>query len=388
MGIDRNYFRLVFILILVLTLGFSCAQSPPKSGLLLWSKKIGGNLWAPLNHANGVLYFGSDNSKFYAFNLATQEVDWEFSTGDFVRSGSAISGNLVVFASDDGFLYALDKTSGEEKWRFDLNSGNIKRILPDPEPPYEYDYMHSSPVSDGENIIIGSADGNLYSIDSQTGLEIWRYSTRQKIRSTPLVTADAVIFGSWDGNLYAVDALTGKNIWRYDTGNIIQSSPVLCGDKIIIGSRSAKVFAVDHRTGEHIWTHTHEDGSWVESSGVCNDGVVYMGSSDRLMLFAFDAESGESKWEFKTGGWSWGTPVVENGVVYLGSISASPYYFEEVELQAGFYAVDKMTGNLIWQMAPGMIEGYITAGIFSKPVVVEGVIYVAGLDGVLYAYQE
>jgi outer membrane protein assembly factor BamB len=41
-----------------------------------------------------------------------------------------------------------------------------------------------------------------------------------------------------------------------------------------------------------------------------------------------------------------------------------------------------------WEYTPGPIAGYVTGGVFSSPALVEGVVYVGGLNGRLYALQE
>jgi outer membrane protein assembly factor BamB len=79
---------------------------------------------------------------------------------------------------------------------------------------------------------------------------------------------------------------------------------------------------------------------------------------------------------------------VANGVVYIGGISAYPYYFEGVDLEAGFYAVDQNRGKKIWSMTTEAVEGYITGGVFSSGEVFDGIVYVCGIDGYLYALKE
>jgi eukaryotic-like serine/threonine-protein kinase len=363
-------------------------NSTPKSGEVVWKFKIGSQFWGPLKYDQGILYFGCDDMNFYAFNPAIQQIKWKFKTGGIIRSAPDISGGLAVFASDDGFLYALDVNSGNELWRFSLQSSAIARRLPAPDPPYEYDYLQSSPVYHNGVIYIGSANGMLYAIDHKSGKELWHFKTNQRIRSTPAVYKNNIYFGSWDGNVYAVSIKSGREIWQFDCGGIIQSSPAVGAGNIFIGSRSAKIFALNAETGEQKWVFNHKDGSWVESSPVFDKGIVYIGSSDALKLWAFDATTGEIIWVFKTGGWSWGKPAIANGVVYIGSISAYPYYFEGVDLKAGFYAVDEVTGKKLWNITPDTVKGYITGGVFSKAEVADGIIYIGSIDGYLYAVKE
>ena len=375
----------------LLVLGFvalSLNTALAQSGTPLWSQEIGGQLWAPLKHDGGSLYFGADDAIFRAFDVDRREVRWDFETGGIIRSGAEVAEGVVFFASDDGSLYALAAGSGDEIWRFDLGSSDMARALPATDPPYEYDYLHSSPVHHEGTIYVGSADGALYAIDRDTGQERWRFATDASIRSTPIVDGRNVYSASRDGHVYAVNAADGKLLWKHDTGGVIQGSPSVGAGKVFVGSRSAAVFALDADSGEQVWKHVHEDGSWVESSPVFRDGTVYVGSSDALQLFALDAETGHTIWIFRTGGWSWSTPLVGDGTVYIGGLSASPYYFEGVTLRAGFFAVDPKTGDSLWEFTPQPIEGYITGGVFSTPVIVDGVIYVGALDGRLYAFEE
>jgi len=369
-----------------LALSLNTAQA--QSGTTLWSHEIGAQLWAPLRHDGGTLYFGADDAIFRAFDIGSQKVSWQFETGGIIRSGAEIADGAVFFASDDGFLYALEAESGTEIWRFDLGSSDMARLLPATDPPYEYDYLHSSPVYHGGTVYVGSANGTLYAIARETGQERWRFETEGKIRSTAVLDGGTVYFGSWDGHVYAVSAANGDLAWEFDTGGIVQGSPATGTGKVFVGSRSAAVFALDASSGEQVWKQVHEDGSWVESSPVYSDGVIYIGSSDALELFVLDAETGQANWSFRTGGWSWSTPALADGVVYIGGLSASPYYFEGVTLRAGFFAVDQKTGASLWEFSPRPIEGYITGGVFSTPVIADGVVYVGALDGRLYAFEE
>ena len=377
-------FALLVFGFVALSLNTALAQS----GTPLWSHEIGGQLWAPLKYDEGRLYFGADDGIFRSFDTGSQEVTWQFETDGIIRSGAEIADGMVLFASDDGFLYALAAQSGAEIWRFDLGGSDVARVLPATDPPYEYDYLHSSPVHHEGTIYVGSADGALYAVARETGQETWRFETGGSIRSTPIVNGQNVLFASRDGHVYAVTVASGDLVWQHDTGGVVQGSPAVGAGKVFVGSRSAAELALDAGTGEEVWKHVHEDGSWVESSPVFRDGTVYIGSSDALQLFALDAESGQTIWNFSTGGWSWSTPLVGDDVVYIGGLSASPYYFEGVTLRAGFFAVDRKSGDSLWEFTPQPIDGYITGGVFSTPALVDGVVYVGALDGRLYAFEE
>jgi outer membrane protein assembly factor BamB len=157
-------------------------------------------------------------------------------------------------------------------------------------------------------------------------------------------------------------AQPGQVLGSFMTGGQIWSSPVHHGGAVYIGS--------------------------VESSGVYEDGVLYMGSSDALTLFAFDGATGRVTWKYQTGGWSWCTPSISGETTYIGSISAFPYYFEGVTLERGLHAADLKTGSARWVVPTGKLPGFVTGGVMSTPLVVDGKVIAGALDNRLIVVAE
>jgi outer membrane protein assembly factor BamB len=383
---------LIFVAVMALGSGEEtqpeAAEIAARPGQVLGSFMTGGQIWSSAVHDDGTVYIGSDDGSLWALDLETLNPKWKVDAGGRVRSTPAIVDGSVFFVSDDGYLYSVSTSDGKRLWRFDLQSSGIERVLPSPHPPYAYDYLGSSPTIHKGIAFVGSANGTLYAVDAATGREKWRFKTGGRIRSTPKAHQKRIYFGSWDHHLYALDLESGKQAWRFDTGGIVQASPAIGGGRVYIGSRNPKVFALDAETGEPAWEFVHTDGSWVESSGVYNDGVLYMGSSDALMLFAFDGTTGGVKWKYRTGGWSWSTPAISGETIYIGSISAFPYYFEGVTLERGLHAVDLKTGKARWVVQTNELPGFVTGGVMSTPLVVDGKVIAGALDNRLIVVAE
>ena len=127
---------------------------------------------------------------------------WKFKTGGPVHSSPVISGGVAYVGSWDGYLYAVDIQSGQEKWKFKTGT-DLAKALPDA-------WTLSSPaISDGM-VYFGSWDGYLYALDSTTGQEKWKFKTAQYSVSSPAISDGVVYFGSFDDYLHAVDSATGK----------------------------------------------------------------------------------------------------------------------------------------------------------------------------------
>jgi len=118
------------------------------------------------------------------------------------------------------------------------------------------------------------------------------------------------------------------------------------------------------------YTVTAADGSTknyiviVNISGPAN--MVFVGSSDNN-FYALNALTGKLIWKFTGGGWfSYASPTMYNGIVYAGCTDNN------------LYALDALTGNLIWKFTTG---GSIEASL----TVADGVTYVGSDDDNMYA---
>jgi outer membrane protein assembly factor BamB len=101
----------------------------------------------------------------------------------------------VVFAATrDGRLHAVDARSGKTLWGV---ATGADRAL-----PWGHesgDLYLSSPTASGDLVLFGSGDGRLYALDRRSGKERWRVETGGRIRSTPSIANGRVFVGSGDG---------------------------------------------------------------------------------------------------------------------------------------------------------------------------------------------
>ena len=171
------------------------------------------------------------------------ELVWMFKTDGGVISSPAVVdgvvyvGSVVVGSGDvrsgDGWLYALDAGTGQEKWRFNFKTDATVE-----------GWVTSSPaVADGV-VYVGSEDGRLYALDAGTGQEKWSFQTDGVVNSSPAVAGSMVYVGSGDGRLYALDARTGQEKWRFKTDGAVNSSPAVAGGMVYFGSADGYLYAV------------------------------------------------------------------------------------------------------------------------------------------------
>ncbi len=98
-------------------------------GKELWRFQTGGFIARCLVH-DGVVYFGSEDSYFYAIRSNDGKELWRFRTGAETYDEAKIFDDLVCFGSRDCHYYALDRATGEEVWRFQSSSQQISYAMP------------------------------------------------------------------------------------------------------------------------------------------------------------------------------------------------------------------------------------------------------------------
>jgi outer membrane protein assembly factor BamB len=232
------------------------------------------------------------------------QLKWSFTAGSVVISCPAIANGVVYVGSADGNLYTLNATTGTKLWNYTVDLG------------------YSSPAVVNGVVYVGSEDGNVYAINAATGTKLWNFTTvwnnfnGNSIESSPAVANGVVYVGSLDNNVYALNATTGAKVWNYTTGSSVYSSPAVSNGVVYVGSTNGNVYALNATTGTKLWNYTA--GRLVWSSPAIANGIVYAGSDDGN-LYAINATTGSELWNYTTGNPVFSSPAVSNGVVYVGS---------------------------------------------------------------------
>lgn len=132
-------------------------------------------------------FSGSHSGKLIHANARTGEIVWinEDST-DEILSTPAVNRDFVVFSCFDDFLYAVDRVTGELRWKFDTEG------------------YPTSPIIVGDKVLLG-VDGVLHMLRLETGESLWSYEVSDEITS-PAVIQGMVVVGSDDGTITAFGA--------------------------------------------------------------------------------------------------------------------------------------------------------------------------------------
>lgn len=397
------------------------SPGPSRFGGVRWSFKTDGPIVASPAIAEGMVYIASLDGYMYAIDQETGKEKWKFKSRMPIASSPAVAGGMLYFVSSTGALAAIDVATGQPKWVFateyerKFEAKNLHgypsaaQTIPD-----AWDLFTSSPAVVNGKVYFGSGDGNIYAVDAQTGVAIWKFPTRDVVHSSPAVVNGVVYIGGWDSYLYAIDSETGEAKWSFKAGedNIIhnqvgfQSSPAVVDGTVYIGCRDAHVYALDAATGRKKWDYPTSK-SWVIGTPAVRDGRVYVGTSDSARFMALDAKTGRLVFNFDAKAYMFSSAALAGDLAYVGNHNGKLYAINlktgkpAWEFQTEASKTDRMKilnsdGSLNQEsFVPvfGDFEDmyidfyrFVSVGaIVSSPVVDRGTVYVGSMDGNLYA---
>ncbi len=319
------------------------------------------------------------------------EVLWKFKgkEGGF-EATAVIDDSLVFVGSLDGNFYAIDRNTGEERWKYHTELG----------------FLAGAAIADGR-VYVGDTEGKFYAF-STAGELLWGFEATAEINSAPNFYKNMVLFGSQDATLYALDAVSGKLAWKYSIGDQIRCSPTVVdgramvagcdgklhivrlddgqeigdvvidsptgstpavrGDQLFFGTEDGTFFAIDWRKAKVAWTAKAERGQSIRSSAAVIDNLVIVGARDKR-VHAFHVDDGKEAWYFATRSRVDSCPVVVGERIFVGSGDGR------------LYALDRKTGEKSWYYEAG---GQFTA----SPAVAAGRLVIGNQDGTLYCFGE
>lgn len=341
---------------------------------VLWKFKTNGAVRSTAIVVNNIICFGSSDSYLYALNKVTGKLIWKYNCGSSVTSSPAYSKNVIYILSEQQILFALNAATGKLIWK--------KTIGEDKPYDWGFDYYFSSPVINGDTLLVASADGKVLSLNKKDGKSFWQFNANHFIRATPTLMNGWVYVGDTNGDMYALDSRTGKQHWMFQTfgsslnndtigfdRKAILSSVIAEDDAIVFGSRDGFLYCVNCFDGTLRWKFDHKV-SWVISSPSIINGQVITGTSDGHFVQSVNIKTGEEKWRAYGAAPLWSSPLIVGNYVYIGGNEGVLHC---LNINGG----EKVSHPFC-----------VNAKIFSSPIVSDNKMYLGTDDGAFYCLQQ
>jgi outer membrane protein assembly factor BamB len=329
----------------------------------------------------------------------------------------AVAGNRMYAAGINGTVQAIDAASGKTLWqkRLGTRSGWLWRR------GVNTLRWSGGPSVDGDLVVVGGLDGQVYALSAQDGGERWHAQVPSEVITAPAISGGIVVVRSNDGRLVGLNAGDGAQKWVFEQavpalslrGN---SAPLIANDVVYDGFDNGRVVAVRLIDGNELWAQTLSSGEGrteIErladvDGNLAYDGTALYAIGYRGLFAALAPDSGRPRWQRDLSGYV-GAAVSGNIVVV-------------VDADGNVWAFDRETGVNLWKQdklkyrvlsQPGIQDKYVVVGdgqgfvhwlsldegkfaarerlskrpIENAPVAVGDMVYVDDVDGRIAAYR-
>ncbi|MFI2368374.1 PQQ-binding-like beta-propeller repeat protein [Streptomyces sp. NPDC018833] len=264
-------------------------------GVQAWEASNGEKLWETTGAQTdfetpeaGPAIFGDTvyvwkDARLRALEARTGDERWSYPVGDAASCGNV---PVRVQPAPDGYVYvsagtrvlAIDVTSGLVRWHFEAPAVFLS-------PPA----FAPGPAVTGGGVYLADYLGTVYALDATTGKDRWRIATEPRQSIEPVLVAAGNIHVGSGSALYTLDAVTGTPMWRFAAGGEVVGTPVVADGRVHFGSADHVLYTLDASGGQLRWKLA--TGGEITGSPVAQNGVVYACSKDRC-VYALDAVKG------------------------------------------------------------------------------------------------
>jgi outer membrane protein assembly factor BamB len=243
--------------------------------------------------------------------------------------GMTVTGD-VAYLADGASIYGIDLTNGTQKWVFPerQQSGGIIESLFNRGP--NYGILFAPPAIDGEMMVIGNYTKELFGINITNSTEMWKFTDADdRYIGGALIASDYVFAPNADGNLYILKK-NGQLVKTITTTGPLWSTPVLNGTVVYLSGLDHNLHAYDLKSLDQLW-QTDLGGALVASPVLDADGNLLVGNISGL-LSKVDGKTGKILDQTTLSGGIWSKPVINDGKVYIGVQSGDFYALDEKKL--------------------------------------------------------
>lgn len=311
--------------------------------------------------AGDLILSGNAMDGLVAMDRDSGEVRWRVPVVNGVEGGATLIRDRLFVGGSDGKFYAINARNGEILWVFHTNAESL-----------------GEPFLDGSTgiLYVLTAANVVHALDAESGRPVWVYSRQDAAQFTirggskPAMKGETLYVGFSDGFLAALNARTGAIRWdvqlnRNKRFRDVDSSPVIDGDRLYVAGYDDKLYALSTENGEILWTLDRGGYSAVTVDG----NRVFYPTSDGALL-ALDRTSGRILWDFKVKRGIATGVVRQKGLLVFG------------ESRGSLRFLDAVNGREIASFEPGR-------GVFSTPLAEEtsGRVYFISNEANVYALE-
>ena len=329
----------------------------------------------------GTLYFGNEDSVFYALDISTGQIIWTFSTDEAVQTRPVLTNGKIIFNAGNS-LYILNSATGDSIHIITYPSDYDIRVSED---IFAFNDSHVA-VSDGVAYFI-ALNGDLVAVDIISGEIAWTLETDMRRVAVSGVNYynGKLYYILSPGILYAIDIQTRQILFETHMWNMPFNPMTIYDSRIYIGGRGSRFYHIDASSGYVIWrSHSRSSGTWFSGGSVIIGDNVFTGTADENHITVFDKDTGEFQRRYSVMGFVY-TPPLRHGnnivAITTNIFTAVEDHVVAPERQIpGSYAmaIDTENHTKLW-IAP------FDDTVLSSPAIYQNVLFFGSDSGTVYS---
>ena len=207
-----------------------------------------------------------------------------------------------------------------------------------------------APAVAGGRVIAADKKGVVEARDAKTGSLLWDVETGIPFSAGPSLAAGRIILGSSKAKVVALNSENGEQLWENTVSSEVSAMPTIARGKVLIRTVAGEVVALEEATGKRLWAYEHSVPALsIRGSGmplVIGDKVIV--GYDNGKLVALQLSNGKYIWETTIA-----MPKGRSEIERLVDLDVDPVVIDGVIYIAGYNggvsAVSADTGEVLWR---------------------------------------
>jgi outer membrane protein assembly factor BamB len=247
----------------------------------------------------------------------------------------------LFFIDFDGSVKAINKRTGKPIWTRKI--GTLAAVSPGVDARHRLIFVPTMSDTRGARL---PGNGRIVAMGMARGAVHWSHPLPSGSESSPLVHGNDVFVGSQNGDVYSFQARSGHINWVFHAAGAVKGGVAYSSGRIYFGDYASRVYAVNAANGHEVWaTTTGGGGGTFYGSPAIAFGHVFLGNTNHY-VYALSKTSGRVLWSTATSAYVYSSPAAANvpglgPTVYIGSYDGD------------FYALSANTGAVRWRHASG-----------------------------------
>lgn len=245
---------------------------------------------------------------------------WVQPTNVSVKGTPLVAGDTVYVAVGQR-MFALDRETGNQKWKFPLID------------PIDGNFL-GNPIILGDTLVASGDNRKVYGVDAATGQQKWVFRSQDALLGKPAAAGKYFAIATRSGAVLVLDPTTGTPIWTDPSTNQplpvrllngIQGQIIGTPESIIVMDNANEMVSIDMVTKKPAWTARFSVLD-ARAEPILVGDTIYVNSGQYLA--AIRTSNGRAEWQIGVGSEMPVGPAISGSTVMATTEDGKAFFFD------------------------------------------------------------